>query len=387
MVTGLDEEMRVGIDDLNLAAGRRCIDFVQLVESGRHTASALADVGFWRRSVLNVWEDPVTLATEAAEPLVDDPNQIGLMLVGTETGVDYGKPLSSYLHRTLGLGPHCRNAEIKHACYGSTMALRLACDWVREHRTEKALVISTDICRPHDGTAAELTAGVGAVAMVVCAEPRVLDIDPASGCAAQEVWDVARPTRTREHQDPILSICAYLDALEGAWNDLASSTQLPLKDLRYILYHCPLISLVRQAHMMLTGSPRDFQERVEPTLGLNRELGNIYGGSLYASLIGLVEARDLEEGTPIGLFSYGSGACGEFFTGRVGPSATYLRRHHVTSRIASRQPCAVSEWLKAEEALQAQLQASDLEIVSPANAGPLVLERIKEWHRTYRWAA
>lgn len=376
--------MRVGIDDLNLAAGRRCIDFARLVESGGHSASALADVGFCRRSVLNVWEDPITLATEAAQPLIDDRDQIGLMLVGTETGLDYGKPLSSYLHRTLHLGPHCRNAEIKHACYGGTMALRLACAWVREHSTKKALVISTDISRRHNGSAAELTAGVGAVAMVVCAEPRVLDIGLASGCAAEEVWDVARPTRTQEYQDPILSLCAYLDAVESAWNDLVQSTRLTLETFQYVLYHCPLVSLVRQAHIMLSGSSGDFENRVEPTLGFNRQLANIYGGSLYASLLGLLEERALEEGTCIGLFSYGSGACAEFLTGRIGSSTAHVRRHNVSARLASRQPCTVPEWHAAEEELEAQLRASDLEITSPADASPVVLERIERWHRTYR---
>ena len=377
--------MKVGIDDVSLAAGRRCIDLNALVKHGRHSVTDLSNVGFVRRSVLDIWEDPVTLAAEAARPLIEDPDAIGLMLVGTETGLDYGKPLSSYLHRILKLGPHCRNAEIKHACYGTTMAVRLACSWACQNADRKALVVGTDICRRQNGATAELSAGIGAVAMSVCVAPRVLEVEPISGCAAQETWDVARPTLTYEHGDPILSLYSYLDALEMAWEDLRTSTGIVLDDLRYLLYHCPAISLVRQAHRVLTGGLDDFEDRVEPSLGLNRQLANIYGGSLYASLLGLLESRDVPEGTRIGLFSYGSGACAELWIGRVGCNPLRVRRHKVAARMAARAPCTVEEWLSAEEALEQQLAAADLEIASPGASGQLVLESIRGWHRSYRW--
>jgi 3-hydroxy-3-methylglutaryl CoA synthase len=373
---------KVGIDDLNVAAGSRSIDFEGLVAAGRHRATDLANVGFTRRSVLDVWEDPVTLAAAAAAPLIDDPNSIGLLLVGTESGLDFGKPLSSYLHEVLGLGPRCRNAEVKHACYGGTMGLRLACSWVREHPGRKALVVSTDICRRHQGPA-ELTAGIGAVAMTITANPRVLEIDVLSGTGAKETWDVARPTPTFEHGDAVLSLYSYLDLIEVAWEDLQESTGIELEDFAYLLYHCPLVSLVRQAHVALTGTSDDFAERVEPALGLNRELSNIYGGSLYASLLGLMEARDLEEGTRLGLFSYGSGACAELWTGRAGTDAAHVRKHNAASRLRARRPCSIEEWLAADAALETQLCARDFETHAP-NQSAVVLERIDGWHRHYR---
>ena len=49
----------------------------------------------------------------------------------------------------------------------------------------------------------------------------------------------------------------------------------------------------------------------------NRYVGNIYTGSLYLSLISLLETRDLKGGQTIGLFSYGSGSVGEFFSGTL----------------------------------------------------------------------
>src|SRR3989442_3686788 len=244
--------VKVGIDDLNIAAGHRSLELGSLVAAGRHTHADLANAGFHRRSVLDVWEDPITLAAAAARPLITDTTKIGLLLVGTESGFDYGKPLSSYLHRVLALGQNCRNAEIKHACYGQTMALLLACACVRENPERQALVVGTDIPRHHPGPG-ELVAGLGAVAMTVSVNPRVLEVGYHSGCAAQETWDVARPTATVELADPILSLCAYLDAVEIARDDLRQSETLAVDDCAYVMYHCPLVSLVRQAHLALTG--------------------------------------------------------------------------------------------------------------------------------------
>ena len=46
----------------------------------------------------------------------------------------------------------------------------------------------------------------------------------------------------------------------------------------------------------------------------NRYVGNVYTGYLYLSLISLLENHKLDGGDTIGLFSYGSGSVGEFFS-------------------------------------------------------------------------
>lgn len=48
-----------------------------------------------------------------------------------------------------------------------------------------------------------------------------------------------------------------------------------------------------------------------------KEVGNIYTASLYMSLLSLLEVDQPKAGSLIGLFSYGSGAMAEFFTGRL----------------------------------------------------------------------
>jgi 3-hydroxy-3-methylglutaryl CoA synthase len=68
----------------------------------------------------------------------------------------------------------------------------------------------------------------------------------------------------------------------------------------------------------------EYDLRTRPSLWANMELGNIYSGSLYLSLAGLLERGEHRvENAHLGLFSYGSGSCSEFFTGRFGDNAAH----------------------------------------------------------------
>ena len=70
-----------------------------------------------------------------------------------------------------------------------------------------------------------------------------------------------------------------------------------------------------------------FREQVEPSLVACSRVGNVYTGSLYLSLAGLLDMQAFGlAGQRIGLFSYGSGCTSEFFSGVV------------THRAADRQP-------------------------------------------------
>ena len=77
--------------------------------------------------------DAVTLAVGAAKRAlfrwkgsVDD---IGFVAVGTESAKDMSRPLSAWVAEELGLSGVIRSYEVKHACYGGTLALRQALEW------------------------------------------------------------------------------------------------------------------------------------------------------------------------------------------------------------------------------------------------------------------
>jgi 3-hydroxy-3-methylglutaryl CoA synthase len=404
----------IGIDDLNVYGSTHSVDIESIARARGRSGKGLQAVQFLRRSVTPPTEDAVTLAVNAARPVVDAAGRdaFTLLIVATESGVDYGKPLSAYVHHQLELSPECRNFEVKYACHGGTTAIQLAVSWIRSHpgADAKALVVMTDLARQHLGDPAELSAGSGAVAAVIAANPSVLRIEPATGYACREVYDVARPTMTGEFGDAVLSLAAYLDLLEMAWQSYKrqSGSEAPLEErFRYMLYHTPLVSLVRQAHEALLLDGRDdlspaqvddsFSRMVAPALGYPRELANIYSGSVYSKLASLVDqASDLEPETRIGVFSYGSGSCAELFGGVVVESARRrLARHGIGARLARRRALELADYERFVRETDVMLSSCQYEppIDGAAQSEPdvhdgeprLILSRIHNHHREYAW--
>ena len=407
----------VGIDDLNVYGSTCSIDIETIACARGRSAKVLQAVQFLRRSVTPPSEDAVTLAVNAAKPVVDaaGPGSFKLLIVATESGVDYGKPLSAYVHQLLGLSPACRNFEVKYACHGGTTGIQLAASWIRSHAAPgaKALVVMTDLARQHFGDPAELSAGSGAVAVSIAADPLVLCIEDATGYACREVYDVARPTTTGEWGDAVLSLAAYLDLLEMAWEGYQQQAgwDAPLDErFRYMLYHTPLVSLIQQAHEILLRAGREdlspsqindsFDRMVAPALGYPRELANIYSGSVYSKLASLVDqASDLESGTRIGIFSYGSGSCAELFGGVIAEGARQrVARHRIGARLARRRALDLSDYERFVRETDVMLTSchyepppfdvgSELERGSQNGEPRLVLSRICNYHREYGWTA
>lgn len=406
---------RVGIDDLNVYGSTLAIEHAVLAAARGLHERDLRTVEFERRSVTPPWEDAITLAVNAARPVVDAAGRdaFELLIVATESGVDWGKPVSAYVHRHLDLGTRCRTIEMKHACYAGTAAVQLASAWAgsAEARGKKALVVMTDLARRHFDTPGELTAGSGAVAVSVAAGPAVLEIEPGSGYACREVYDVARPTATIELADPVLSIAAYLDLIEESWAGYrcATGTSLPIDErFDYILYHTPLVSLVRQAHGLLLEADREgvtpnavresFDTMVRPALDHALQLANIYSGSVYCLLAGLLDGfAELAAGMRVGICSYGSGSCAEIYGGLVAESArATVRRHHIGAHLAERSLLDVAQYerlaLETEAMVAARDYAPPRDIVpghfehTHARHERLVLERIENYHRDYVWS-
>ena len=402
----------VGIDDLNVYGSSLCVEAQAIAQARGTPEREFQRLKLIRRSLAPSFEDPVTLAVNAAKPILQDtePSDFDLLIVATESGVDYGKPLSSYVHRYLGLGHRCWNVEMKHACYAGTAALRLAATWVECHPKRRALVVMSDMARKIFEDPAEPAEGAAAIAISVSANPRILTLERGSGYAAEEIYDVTRPTPTLERANAGLSLGAYLDLLEIAAADYRQQHQVErLQDhCVAICYHTPLVPLVEQAHRVLVESEdedatadvvaQSFERLVAPSLAYCRELGNIYGGSLYAALAGRIDAEEqLDEGARVGLYSYGSGSCAEFFSGIVAAQATeVMGNRRLAEHLAARHKIGVAEY--EHEVLATERSLSEPEFEPEVGVIPelyeryyagrnlLVLESVQDYYRNYRFS-
>ncbi|MBI5487541.1 MAG: hydroxymethylglutaryl-CoA synthase family protein [Deltaproteobacteria bacterium] len=355
----------VGIEALAVHVPRHYLDVGTLARAnGVDPGKYCFGLGCRRMAVVAPDEDPVVLAVRAASGLFErydiDPACVGMVVVGTESGVDAAKPIATYVHRMAGLPRDCRTFDIQHACYGGTAGLRMATGWVLGglRPGKKALVIATDVARYEIGSPGEPTQGAAAVAMLVGDEPRVLRLEPyPEAVHTEEVMDFWRPTyRATALADGHHSIECYLRALEGCWGGFTSSSGLGLGAFDYLLYHSPFPKMAFKAHKRLyelatngaAGFDPDYERRVLPTLWSNAEVGNAYSASLYVSLAGLLEHAEVDAaGKRVGLFSYGSGCCAEFIAARVGDDAAAWRgRTGLRQVLAARREITHESYLR-----------------------------------------
>lgn len=343
----MNQETRCGIEGISVAIPKHFIDLGTLAKAtGIDPEKFYKGLGGRRMAVVTPLEDPVTLAAEAARTLLDryrvDPAGVGMVIVGSESGVDAAKPIAAYVHGMLKLAPQCRTFDTQHACYGATAALQMARNWTLRHQGEcrKAVVIATDIARYDVGSAGEPTQGAGAVAMLIGTEPEVLTIDSAPDAVyTEDVMDFWRPHyQSTAMVDGKYSLECYLRALEHTYRTYQRTSGLSWDDYRRLLFHVPFPKMAYKAFKLLheleadrhNGDFPSFEDSYdrlsEPALWANREVGNIYSGSLYLSLAGLLESEGAElESARLGFFSYGSGCCAEFFSGRIGPDSGIWR--------------------------------------------------------------
>jgi len=358
-------KQQVGIEAITIAVPRRYIDLGDLARArGVDPAKFTQGLGGLEMAVAEPGEDSAALAASAAAQLIRsrdvDPARIGMLVVGTETGVDHSKAVASYVQGMLGLPRTMRTYDCQHACYGGTAALNAVSEWIASGAgaDRVGIVICTDIARYGLNTAGEPTQGAGAVAMLISSSPELLALDlGVAGTFSMDVHDFWRPLGRREAVvDGHYSIQCYLDAVSGAYRgwraralarDLIRAGAIPSEQLARIAYHVPFCKMAKKAHAQLrrcdledrAGKPLDaaaeaeeapraaasFEAQVAPSLGLSARVGNVYTGSLYLSLASLLK-RDAAAlaGKRIGLFSYGSGCVSEFFSGVVGPRAAQV---------------------------------------------------------------
>lgn len=332
-------------------------------------------------------EDVVTMGAAAAAQIINRNGTDGLrtLLFATESGLDQSKAAGVWVHELLGLPSHVRVAEFKQACYAGTAALQAAIGIISRSPEEKVLVITSDVARYELGSPGEPTQGAGAVAMLVSANPAMVEIEPTSGVYTDDVDDFWRPNdSTTAVVDGRLSVRAYLDAVVGSWEDLSAQNGPSAESLERIVYHQPFTKMAVKAHSHLarhTGV--DLGEGgLETGSVYNRRLGNIYTASLFSSLASLLDHEDGLAGKRVGMFSYGSGLVAELFTGIVQSGyRSAPRRERVEAMIDARESLDVESYRE----LHSTHLPSTQDVETPrVSKGPFRFAGIKDRARFYQ---
>ncbi|MBI4649857.1 hydroxymethylglutaryl-CoA synthase family protein, partial [Candidatus Desantisbacteria bacterium] len=248
----------------------------------------------------------------------------------------------------------------------------------------------------------------GAVAILVSDTPHVFQIDKgANGYYGYEVMDTCRPVPDSEAGDSDLSLLSYLDCCEQAF--LEYQKRVTGADYRqtfnYLAFHTPFGGMIKGAHRtmmrkMAGAKPSeieiDFTQRVMPGLIYCQRVGNMMGATVFMSLASTIDNGCFDSPKRIGCFSYGSGCCSEFYSGVVTTrSQDIQRRFDIGRYLRERYQLSMDEYdalLKSNSAIKFGTRnvSLDFQLFPKAltlcqGRERLYLEKIREFHRQYKW--
>ncbi len=417
----------VGIEAMNFFGGTAYVDVVKLAQHRQLDRARFENLLMKEKSVALPFEDPVTYGVNAAKPIVDalsaeEKDRIELLVTCTESGIDFGKSLSTYIHHYLGLNRNCRLFELKNACFSGTAGFQMAVNFVLSQVSPgaKALVIASDISRfiveeggnvlSADWSFAEPSVGAGAVALLVSENPVVFQVDVgANGYYGYEICDTCRPIPDSEAGNSDISLMTYLDCCENSFLEYQKRVaDVNYRDtFQYLAFHTPFGGMVKGAHRtmmrkMVKAKPSeieaDFNKRVMPGMIYCQRVANIMGGTVFLSLASTIDNGEFNTPKRIGCFSYGSGCCSEFYSGVVTPDGQKcLKGMNIEKHLNQRYELNIEEYEKLflsnstirfgtrNLKLQHDIIPGITDVMQ--GKGYLILDEINNFHREYRWTA
>lgn len=414
--------MRAGIEAINVYAGSASLDVNDLAKARNLDNHRFENLMMKEKSVPMPYEDPVSNGINAAMPIIEklsaaEKDSIDMVITCTESGIDFGKSISTYIHHYLGLNRNCRLFELKNACYSGTAGFQMAVNFVYSQTApgRKVLVICTDIARMSmaEGMAMDISFfepsnGSGAVAILVSDNPVVFEVDRgANGYYGYEVMDTCRPIPDQEAGNADLSLLSYLDCSENTFKEYQKRVEgADYQDsFQYLAFHTPFGGMVKGAHrtnMRKFKKARpdqiesDFEKRVTPSLRYCQRVGNIMGATSQLALLSTIANGDFSSPKRIGVFSYGSGCSSEFYSGvATKASQDVVNTFHVARELDSRYKLSMKEYedtFTVNHELRFGIKNYQVDFTrfpqvfnTIKGRNRIVLKEIKDFHRIYEW--
>ncbi|KAG9509453.1 Hydroxymethylglutaryl-CoA synthase, cytoplasmic, partial [Fragariocoptes setiger] len=362
--TGLQRPKNIGILSMSAYFPKTYVDQNQLeiYDTGAPGTKYTIGLGQAKMGFCTDLEDIHSMSLTVTQQLLEKSgvalNDIGFLMVGTETLVDKSKSVKSVL---MQLFESSGNSDIQgvdttNACYGGTAALFHALDWISGDYWDGrlAIVVAADIAIYAKG-GARPTGGCGAVAMLIGPNaPLVFDRFRATHM--HHDYDFYKADLSSEYPivDGKLSLKCYLQAVDKCYStfrekyikanyqpDSEQASGPLLNNFDAILLHSPYCKLVRKSVARLlyneylhdkvsdsktyagleqfkdlkrggdddqTFENRDLErvliglsqklheEKTEPSLYLANQVGNMYTASLYSCLVSyLTTDRPIEQ--------------------------------------------------------------------------------------------
>jgi hydroxymethylglutaryl-CoA synthase len=314
-------------------------------------------IGIEKMAIPDSYEDTITMAAMAVTKLIDEQNlditKIGYIAFATETDVDHSKSCASYLigileeyydKQLLEIG----GVDFKFACISSSYALEAILALLESGRISKpyAILVTSDVAKYPLASPGEYTQGAGATALLIKENPRLMVFD-----------NTPFVTLTRDGHDFFRPLAREFPMVDGKYSVEVYSTLIQMafrvfnasgyREFDRYLFHVPFPKMAEQAlfymlypyysSKILNGLSKDelketkktflqlpaiqsIVQKMGPSLRFAKVVGNIYTGSIFLALSGLIEYdKDLQD-KKILFCAYGSGASSKVYCGSILPS-------------------------------------------------------------------
>nr|AEC13715.1 hydroxymethylglutaryl-CoA synthase [Catharanthus roseus] len=334
-------------------------------------------------------EDVISMSMTAVTSLLQkyniDPKQIGRLEVGSETVLDKSKSIKTFLMQVFEESGNTdiEGVDSSNACYGGTAALLNCVNWVESSSWDGryGLVVCTDSAVYAEGPARP-TGGAAAIAMLIGPDAPIAFESKLRGSHMAHAYDFYKPNLASEYPvvDGKLSQTCYLMALDSCYKTFCrkyekfEGKQFSITDASYFVFHSPYNKLVQKSFARLcfidflrnassideaakeklapfsslTGDEsyqsRDlekasqqvakplYDEKVQPTTLIPKQVGNMYTASLYAAFASLIHNKHSTlAGQRVILFSYGSGLTATMFSLRLRECRTPFSLSNIAS--------------------------------------------------------
>ncbi|MFH6635965.1 hydroxymethylglutaryl-CoA synthase [Streptococcus suis] len=383
--------MNIGIDKIGFAAPDYVLDLADLAQA-RNVDPNKFKIGLLQSemAVAPITQDIISLGAKAAETILteEDKQTIDMVIVGTESSVDQSKAAAVTIHGLLGIQPFARSIEMKEACYGATAGLSLAKSHIAQFPESKVLVIASDIAKYGVASGGEPTQGAGAVAMLVTANPRILVLNNDNVCQTRDIYDFWRPNYDKYPRvDGKFSTEQYTDCLTTTFDYYQQKTGKTLNDFAAMCLHIPFSKQGLKGLQAITQDAETLErltERFQEAIVYNKVVGNIYTGSIFLSLLSLLEnSRALETEDQILFYSYGSGAVCEIFSGQLVEGYRNHLQENRLEQLNQRTKLSVKEYEQVFfEEITLDETGSSLDL--PEDQTPFALIKVDNHKRIYR---
>lgn len=198
--------MNVGIDWLSFDIPKLYLPISILANQRNIEPEKLTKgLGLQKMSFPDKHQDVVTFAANACLKLIQNaninPSEIARIYLGSESGVDSSKPISSYIISALesklrkSSFKNCDVVDLTFACIGGIDALQNCLDFIRLNPSKKAIVIAADNAKYDLNSTGEYTQGAGAIALLITSNPRILKFSNSVGVSTEGVFDFFKPRR------------------------------------------------------------------------------------------------------------------------------------------------------------------------------------------------